>query len=166
VTAQARVLQFSPSVAARPQDYGQFSPALSADELAGCLCFSDDDQRQIKRRRRDVNRLGFAVRLGTMRYLGRLLENPAAAPAQVVPWTAREIGVTPSTDLAGYGEGEWRWTHRAEIRDAYGYKPFGTPGVEDELVEWLRGRAWMTAQSSRALFTRADEFLTGRRILL
>jgi hypothetical protein len=120
VTPDARVLQFPPSVAARPQDYGQFSRALSADELAGCFCFSDDDQRQIKRRRRDVNRLGFAVQLGTVRYLGRFLENPAAAPEQVVQWTAREIGVASSIDLAGYGDGEWRWTHQAEIRDAYG----------------------------------------------
>ena len=166
MTPDARVLQFPPSVAARPQDYGQFSRALSADELAGCFCFSDDDQRQIKRRRRDVNRLGFAVQLGTVRYLGRFLENPAAAPEQVVQWTAREIGVASSIDLAGYGEGEWRWTHQGEIRDAYGYKPFGTVGVEEELVEWLRARAWVTAESSRALFARAGEFLIGRRILL
>lgn len=100
------MLQFPPSVAARPQDYGLFSRELSADELAGCFCFSDDDQRQIARRRRDVNRLGFAVQLGTVRYLGRFLENPAEAPEQVVHWTAREIGVPPSTNLAGYGKSE------------------------------------------------------------
>jgi TnpA family transposase len=166
VSVEARVLQFLPSVAARPRDYGQFSRGLSADELAGCFCFSDDDQRQIARRRRDVNRLGFAVQLGTVRYLGRFLENPAAAPDQVVQWTAREIGVAPSTDLAGYGEGEWRWTHQAEIRATYGYEPFGTPDVEEELVRWLRARAWVTAESGRALFARAGEFLMGRRILL
>ncbi len=166
MTTDARVLQFPPSVAARPQDYGQFSRHLSADELAGCFCFSDDDQRQIARRRRDVNRLGFAVQLGTVRYLGRFLENPAGAPEQVVAWTAREIGVAPSTDLAGYGEGDWRWAHQAEIRDTYGYQPFSTPGIEPELVEWLRARAWVTAESSRALVARAREFLMGRRILL
>jgi Domain of unknown function (DUF4158) len=82
VTPDARVLQFPPSATARPQDYGQFSRELSADELAGCFCFSDDDQRQIARRRGDVNRLGFAVQLGTVRYLGRFLKNPAVAPEQ------------------------------------------------------------------------------------
>ena len=51
-------------------------------------------------------------------------------------------------------------------RRAYGYQPFGTPNVEEELVEWLRARAWVTAESSRALFARAGEFLIGRRILL
>jgi Domain of unknown function (DUF4158) len=166
VTPDARVLQFPPSATARPQDYGQFTRELSADELAGCFCFSDDDQRQIARRRGDVNRLGFAVQLGTVRYLGRFLENSAVAPAQVVGWTAREIGVAASTDLAGYGEGEWRWEHQAEIRRTYDYRPFSAPGVEPELVEWLRARAWVTAESSRSLFARASEFLMGRRILL
>jgi TnpA family transposase len=166
VTPDARVLQFPTSATARPQDYGRFSRELSADELAGCFCFSDDDQRQIARRRRDVNRLGFAVQLGTVRYLGRFLENPAGAPEQVVAWTAREIGVAASTGLAGYGEGEWRWAHQAEIRRTYGYQPFSAPGVEPDLVEWLRARAWVTAESSRTLFARASELLMGRRILL
>ena len=166
VTPDAQILQFPPSATARPQDYGQFSRELSADELAGCFCFSDDDQHQIARRRGDVNRLGFAVQLGTVRYLGRFLENPAGVPEQVVAWTAREIGVAPSTDLAGYGEGEWRWTHQVEIRGIYSYRPFSTPGVEPELVEWLRARAWVTAESSRTLFARASELLIGRRILL
>lgn len=104
------------------------------------------------------------MQLGTVRYLGRFLENPAEAPKQVVVWTAREIGLAPSTDLAGYREGDWRWAHQAEIRDTYGYQPFST--IEPELVEWLQARAWVTAESSRALFARAREFLMGRRILL
>jgi hypothetical protein len=141
VTPEARVLQFPPSGAARPQDYAQFTRELSPDELAGCFCFSDDDQRQIARRRGDTNRLGFAVQLGAVRYLGRFLENPAAVPAQVVVWTAREIRVSASVDLAGYGASEWRWSHQAEIRRIYGYRPFSSEGVEAELVEWLRARA-------------------------
>jgi uncharacterized protein DUF4158 len=160
------VLQFPASGPARPQDYGQFTRDLSPDELAGCFCFSDDDQRQIARRRGDTNRLGLAVQLGTVRYLGRFLENPAAVPARVVAWVAREIGLAGSVDLAGYGEGEWRWSHQAEIRRLYGYRPFSSDGVEPELVEWLRARAWVTAESSRVLFARASELLVDRRILL
>ena len=166
VTLEARVLQFPPGGATRPQDYGQFTRELSLDELAGCFCFSDDDQHTIARRRGDANRLGFAVQLGTVRYLGRFLENPAAVPAQVVAWTAREIGVAASVELATYGEGEWRWSHQAEIRRLYGYRAFSSGGVEPELVEWLQARAWVTAESSRALFARASELLMDRRVLL
>jgi len=54
----------------------------------------------------------------------------------VLAWTAREIGAGAS--LAGYGDGDARWEHQAEIRRAYGYTPFGDSRVEDELSLWLR----------------------------
>src|SRR5205823_3606 len=43
---------------------------------------------------------------------------------------------------------------------------FSSEGVEPELVDWLRARAWVTAESSRGLFARAGELLMGQRILL
>lgn len=101
-----------------------------------------------------------------MRYVGRFLENPAEVPASVLGWTIREVGVGADTGLEGYGEGEARWEHQAEIRRAYGYRPFGDEGVEDDLALWLRARAWISAESHRVLFTRAAEHLTARRILL
>ncbi len=52
-------------------------------ELAGCFFFSDDDRGRIATRRGDASRLGLAVQLGTVRYLGRFLENPADVPSSV-----------------------------------------------------------------------------------
>ncbi len=166
MTPDARVLRF-PSGAGgmAEEEYGRFSRELSPDELAGCFFFSDDDRRRIASRRRDINRLGFAVQLGTVRYLGRFLEDPAEVPRSVLAWTARELGV-PGSSLAGYGDSETRWEHQAEIRRVYSYTPFGDDGVEDELSLWLRARAWMSAESHRVLFARAAEHLIARRILL
>ena len=84
----------------------------------------------------------------------------------MVTWTAREIGVPASTDLAAYGRGEWRWAHQDEIRDAYGNRQFGAPGVEEELTVWLRARAWVSAESHPVLFARAVEHLIASKILL
>jgi hypothetical protein len=82
------------------QDYGRFTRELSPDELVGCFFFTDDDRDQIATRRGDASRLGFAVQLGTVRSLGRFLENPADVPASVLGWTVREIGVAAGTILA------------------------------------------------------------------
>lgn len=110
MTPDARVLRFPGAVGAMgAEDYGRFTRELSADELAGCFFFTDDDRRRIASRRGDASRLGFAVQLGTVRYLGRFLENPAGVPASVVRWTAGEIGVPAGTDLDSYGAGEARW---------------------------------------------------------
>jgi hypothetical protein len=79
---------------------------------------------------------------------------------------AREIGVPSGTDLMAYGREEWRWAHQEEIRREYGYRPFGAPGVEEELVARLRARAWVSAESRPVLFARAVEHLIGAKVLL
>ena len=64
-----------------PGDYGRFPPVVSEEELAEYFLFdSNKDRRLIARRRRDSNRLGFALQLGTVRYLGRFLEDPSEVP--------------------------------------------------------------------------------------
>ena len=108
MTPDARVLRFTPrrgQAGGPAAEYGRFAGALSLDELAACFFFDDEDKRLIARRRTDASRLGFAVQLGTVRYLGRFLEDPAAVPAGVTHWTARELGVPAGTDLPATGVG-------------------------------------------------------------
>jgi hypothetical protein len=68
--------------------------------------------------------------------------------------------------LVEYGQGRTRFDHQVEICAAYGYRPFDTAGVEREIVGWLQARAWVSAESQRALFARAAEHLIGLRVLL
>jgi hypothetical protein len=169
VTPDARILRFAARgrhAGGPPAEYGRFPDELSLDEFASCFFFDDEDRRLIARRRTDMTRMGFAVQSGTLRYLGRFLEDPAEVPAGVVQWIAREIGVPAGTDLTAYGRGDWRWAHQDEIRREYGYRPFGHAGVEDELVGWLRARAWVSAESHPVLFARAVEHLIGAKVLL
>ncbi|MBA2346853.1 MAG: DUF4158 domain-containing protein [Solirubrobacterales bacterium] len=163
MTPDAQVLRFPTAASA---EYGRFSRELSEDELAGCFFFSDYDRARIADRRGPENRLGFAVQLGTVRFLGRFLEDPSQVPPGVLSWSALELGLPTDTSLGRYGVGEARWEHQAEIRERHGYTQFGQNGVQDDLTEWLRARAWMSAESHRALFARAAEHLIARRILL
>ena len=78
------------------------------------------------------------MQLGTVRYLGRFLEDPSSVSEQVVRWVARELGVDPS-GLGAYARGEARWDHQAEIRREYGYREFHEPDVELELASAVAG---------------------------
>ena len=161
MTANVRVLQFPTAVGAG--DYGRFSRELSDDELAGCFFFTDDDRARIAVRRSEINRLGFALQWGRCD-ISAGFWIILSRGRERLGWTARELAVPLSLKLVEYGQGRTRFDHQAEICAAYGYRPFDTAVVEREFVGWLQARAWVSAESQRALFARAAEHLIGLRV--
>lgn len=56
--------------------------------------FLNDQHRELVRpRRRPHNRLGFALQLGTVRFLGTFLVDPLDVPAEVVAYQAGQLGI-------------------------------------------------------------------------
>ena len=150
-----------------PADYGRFAPALSDDEPAGFFFFFfDETDRLIARRRRDANRLGFALQLGTVRYLGRFLEDPSEVPMQVVRYVAGKVGIADPGVLSSYAVGDAGWDHQAEIRREYGLREWTEPAVQVEAIEWLEARAWVSAEPHRVLFDRTVDRLVSSEVLL
>ncbi len=56
--------------------YGAFMAAPPRAELERCFFLDDADLRLVGQRRGEHRRLGFALQLGTVRFLGRFLEDP------------------------------------------------------------------------------------------
>jgi Domain of unknown function (DUF4158) len=109
---------------AQRESYGRYAAPPSPDELARFFHLSEDDQALILNRRADHNRLGFALQLTTVRFLGTFLEDSIAVPSEVVQTLSRQLGITKSEAIGEYRQGRWRRQHATEIRAQFGYRDF------------------------------------------
>ncbi|MFF0145757.1 DUF4158 domain-containing protein [Amycolatopsis sulphurea] len=145
--------------------YGRFPGGFTRAELERYFFLDDVDRALIEPKRRDHNKLGFAVQLATVRYVGRFLDDPLDVPAVLVEYLAEQLDIADPSCLKSYGEREQtRTDHAGEIREADDWREFAE--VDDELTEWIEGRAWTTGDGPKALFDASVTWLRERRALL
>ena len=99
---------------AQRDSYGQYLGDPSTQELARYFHLDDSDHTQIVEKRGDANRLGFALQLTTVRFVGTFLDDPTAVPPAVLATMSRQLGIDTTTDLTGYRDGKWRFAHAAQ----------------------------------------------------
>jgi hypothetical protein len=132
--------------------YGRFAGELSPEQLARHFHLDEADRALIFGRRGERARLGFALQLGTVRFLGTFLPNPTQVPCGVLEYTARQLGLAePRSALVGYAEGQTHWAHVREICERYGYRDFHEQPEHLRFLRWLYTRAWVSAERPSAL---------------
>ncbi|AQW50738.1 Tn3 family transposase [Streptomyces violaceusniger] len=145
--------------------YAAYDGAPSRTELERFFFLDDVDRALIEPKRRAHNRLGFAVQMTTVRFLGVFLDDPSDVPAEVVDYLAEQLGVADASALKAYGEREnTRLDHVRELRRVLEYTEFAE--AEAELRAWVEARAWTTGEGPKALFDAAAGWLRERRVLL
>lgn len=74
---------------------GRYQGDPTPEQLTQFFFLSEADLYLVAARRRPENELGFAVQLGTLRFLGTFLHNPLETPSVVVTHLAQQLRVEP-----------------------------------------------------------------------
>ncbi|MGP5220776.1 MULTISPECIES: Tn3 family transposase [Micrococcaceae] len=146
--------------------FGRFSGDPLQTDLERFFYLDDADRELIAKRRGDHNRLGFAVQVGTVRFLGSFLTDPLDVPWTVVDYLAAQLGISDPSAVKRYTvRVETANTHAREIRTAYGYREC-IGAVPGELAEFVYSRAWTHGEGPTVLFEHATAWLRRERVLL
>jgi TnpA family transposase len=147
--------------------YGQFVVEPSPEQLAKYFLFDDHDLELILRHRGRHNRLGFAIQLGIVRFLGTFITDLTNIPLSVCHYVAKQLKVGFSIDdITNYSLGESRWDHTSEICKFFGYIRFTDQPAHWRLVRWLYTYAWLTAERPSILFDLTTARLIEHKVLL
>lgn len=147
--------------------YGRYAGEPTEKQLNRYFHLDEVDRALIARLRGDHNRLGFAVQLGTVRFLGAFLDDPTDLPSAVPAILAKQLALSGPPTLDGYRDGRQRWRHVALIRDRYGYRDFALDGwARFRLTRWLYALCWAGDDRPSLLIDRATAWLVGNRVLL
>jgi TnpA family transposase len=148
------------------QQYGRYVTKPSQEQLNGYFYLDDSDKELISLRRSEHNRLGFAVQLCTVRFLGTFLEDLKETPQEVVQNLSNQLAIINPACFEQYCKGEQKWEHATEIRRRYGYQDFATWSVQFRLNRWLYALCWTGTDRPSILFDRATSWMIKHKVLL
>lgn len=134
--------------------YGRFAGEPMKAELERFFLLDEADRELIGKRRGDHTRLGFALQLCTVRFLGAFLtSDPLEVPWSVIDYLAGQLGIGDASVVKRYTERQMTpYEHAWEIQAARGCRDFSDPQASAQLREFMAGRAWTHAEGPLALF--------------
>jgi TnpA family transposase len=118
----------------------RFPTEIPPEDLIAYFVLTDRDRGLLRKHRRDHNRLGVALQLCALRYLGFVPAKLQAASSAAIDHLARQLDVDPRC-LGRYGErSQTRTAHLQDILDHLGFRKV-RPGDLRALKSWLVERA-------------------------
>ncbi|MGH2412466.1 MAG: DUF4158 domain-containing protein [Microcystaceae cyanobacterium] len=141
----------------------QFPSTLPESDLIQYFTLTADDRVQIDRQRQMHNRLGFALQLSSLSYLGFCPDDLQQVPSEIIEYLARQLQ-TQADELTRYAQrAQTRTEHLQQIQS---YLKFRAPIGPDfkHLATWLLERA-MEHDKPSLLFQLAAEKLYREKIV-
>jgi TnpA family transposase len=146
--------------------YGRFHGEVNSEDISRYFHLDDSDRSLIALNRGNHNRLGFAVQLCTVRYLGAFPEDLTETPATVLSVLGRQLGIEDTTCFGEYCSSRQRWDHTVRIREGSGYSDFSSGSIQFRLNRWLYALCWTGTDQPGMLFDRATAWLIAHKVLL
>jgi TnpA family transposase len=101
-----------------------FDPPTGVRAIVRHYTFSIQDVALIRQRRRNANRLGFAVHLAYLRFPGRVLGPNETPPVHLLAFVADQLRINPKAFEDYAQRDETRREHLAELQAYLGMRPF------------------------------------------
>jgi len=152
---------------AQCNNYAKYPTDLPSDVVDSLFFLDDQDNEWIAKKRGDFSRLGYALQLITVRFIGAFISNLNQIPRVVIERIATQIKVNDAEScLSMYIKSEQRWRHTVEIRSRYGYVEFSEKGSRFRLGRILCALCWTGTDRPGLLFDHAVDWLSTNKILL
>ncbi|WP_152872003.1 Tn3 family transposase [Deinococcus terrestris] len=148
---------------AQREQFTRFPP-LDERTLSRYYLLDDTDLRLVRERRRDFNRLGYAVQLTVLRHLGRALRPSETLPEIVLVSLAEQLWVDPACYARYATRDPTRHEHFAALCQQFGYVELSRR-LNHELRDWLMPLAVVTDQPFPLMSALMDE-LRRRKVLV
>ena len=142
------------------KQYGKFCGEPNETQLARYFHLDETDLTFISSRRGNQNKIGVALQLTSVRFLGAFLPEVTLAPKNVKDFLVRQIFAVDADSPLNYAQRETtKREHTALIRKHYGYNEFSEPPWAFRLSRILYSRAWINNERPGLMFDFATAWL-------
>lgn len=140
-------------------------PGVAHSDLVAHFTLSVEDRRWVRAHRGATERIGLAVQLAALGFLGFVPADLAGTPRVVVALVAKQVGVAVASfsRYAREVDGRTRRRHVAAVVDQAGWRLCG-PGDWKALGDWLTARA-LEHDTPSVLFRQALQQLRTDRVV-
>lgn len=146
--------------------YGKYRGEPTAKQFQDYFLLDIAALKRIAELRHDYTRLGFAVQLCTLKFLGTFLTDPLDVPEGVLRTLAVQLGLSRSLQVSRYLDRQkTRFKHQQEIRVLLGYRDFDSVEVL-HLMRFLYRHLLVTDGRPIELFDLLTQELVRRKVVL
>jgi len=118
----------------------QFPEQIQDEDITAFFTLSASDMKEIHRQRGEQNKLGYAIQLCALRYMGFSPNSIADAPLCVTEYVAKQLHLNPES-LSGYGKRiPTRTVHFQRIKSYLGFRKADANYMRS-LSKWIVDRA-------------------------